>query len=101
MDVRLHRGHRLGLIRRLAAALALLATLATAGTASAGCLGPDQQRAAIAAGRVISLGSALQSVGGGKLISARLCESGGGYVYVLTLLRQDGKVVHVTVNASR
>src|SRR5215469_5893604 len=66
-----------------------------------GCLSKDQERAAIAAGHVISLAAAIGAVHGhsGELISARLCHGAKGLEYVLTLLARDGKVTRATVDA--
>jgi uncharacterized membrane protein YkoI len=66
------------------------------------CLGPEQRRAAIAAHKVVPLSRALRAARGRHtvdVVRARLCEGGGGLVYVLTLLWRDGKVTRVTVDA--
>lgn len=90
-----------------------LAFAAGAGAASAQaelamrCLGPEQRRAAIAAHKAIPLSRALRAARGRRgdrhapeVVGARLCESGPGLVYVLTLLARDGKVTRVTIDAA-
>jgi uncharacterized membrane protein YkoI len=72
------------------------------------CLGPEQRRATIATHRAIPLSRALRAARGRhghgrghgpEVVRARLCESGSGLVYVLTLLAHDGKVTRVTIDA--
>jgi len=67
------------------------------------CLGRSEQRAAIAEGRAIPLAAArrlLRERLAGDMVKARLCESPDGLIYMLTVLSHDGKVRHVTINAT-
>jgi|HubBroStandDraft_6_1064221.scaffolds.fasta_scaffold401147_2 uncharacterized membrane protein YkoI len=67
------------------------------------CLSPDQQRVEIAGGHVVKLEVALRSLKGrrsGDVINARLCRGAKGLVYMLTVLAKDGKVTHVTIDAT-
>jgi uncharacterized membrane protein YkoI len=67
------------------------------------CLTRDQQRAAIAKRRALTLAMVrriLHKRLPGELISARLCqEPGGRLIYLLTVLPRDGKVRRVTIDA--
>jgi uncharacterized membrane protein YkoI len=67
------------------------------------CLARAEQRAAIAEGRAIPLAVAkrmLRQRIAGELLRARLCPGSGRLVYMLTVLTHDGKVRHVTVDAT-
>jgi len=85
-------------------ACALMIALLVAGAARADdtrCLDKEQQRAAIASGKAVSLGVAVKAVKRrGEVVRARLCERGKVLVYMLTVLARDGKVVRVTVDAT-
>lgn len=84
-------------MRVLIAAVVLF--LAAVGPASANCLSQAEARAVVASGQAKPLGS-VAGQAGGEIIKAQLCRQGGGYVYVLSVLK-NGKVTNVTVNASR
>ena len=66
------------------------------------CLTREQQRAAIAEGRAVPLGSALHTVQrrGSEVVKARLCEEPDRLIYMLTVLARDGKVRHAIVDAA-
>jgi uncharacterized membrane protein YkoI len=67
------------------------------------CLSREQQRQAIAAGKAVRLSVAIRNARarlGGEVVRARLCDGERGLVYLLTVLRKDGKVVRATVQAS-
>ena len=67
------------------------------------CLSSDQQRVEIASGHVVKLEVALRSLKGrkrGDVIDVRLCRGEKGLVYMLTVLAKDGKVTHVTIDAT-
>ncbi len=66
-----------------------------------GCLGKEQERAAITSGQAVKLAAAIHAVRGhsGEVIGARLCHGAKGLVYQLTLLARDGKVTRATVDA--
>ena len=67
------------------------------------CLTRAEQRAAIAESRVIPLATAkrmLRQRIAGELLRARLCSGSGRLIYLLTVLTHDGKVRHVTVDAT-
>jgi uncharacterized membrane protein YkoI len=67
------------------------------------CLARAEQRAAIAEGRAIPLAVAkrmLRQRIAGELLRARLCPGSGRLVYMLTVLTHDGKVRHVTLDAT-
>jgi len=55
------------------------------------CLGPSQQRKAVASGAARPFG-AIASKLRGELVNARLCKQGGGLVYVVTVLRGSKRV---------
>ncbi|CTQ60380.1 MAG: hypothetical protein RIE06_27270 [Roseibium album] len=77
----------------------LLVTFAAVLPAEAACLSQAQAREAVASGKAAPLGS-VAGRAGGEIVKAQLCQQGGGYVYVLSVLK-GGKVTNVTVNASR
>jgi ABC-type multidrug transport system permease subunit len=88
---------RIRLVKVFVTALFLL--LAVTGAASANCLSQAEARAVVASGQAQPLG-AVAGQAGGEIIKAQLCRQGGGYVYVLSVLK-NGQVTNVTVNANR
>jgi hypothetical protein len=84
----------------------LLTALLVVGTASASvaadrCLSRAEQRARTAAHAVVPLSRAMYAVRKhGEVIHVRLCERGGHLVYLLTVLKHDGKVAQATVDAA-
>lgn len=77
----------------------LIVLLAAIAPAEAACLSQAQARQVVASGQAAPLG-AVAGQAGGEIVKAQLCQQGGGYVYVLSVLK-GGKVTTVTVNASR
>ncbi|MBN9669690.1 hypothetical protein JF539_05025 [Labrenzia aggregata] len=67
--------------------------------AEAACLSQSQARQVVASGKAVPLG-AVAGRAGGEIVKAKLCKQGGGYVYVLSVLK-GGKVKTVKLNASR
>jgi uncharacterized membrane protein YkoI len=66
------------------------------------CLTKEQRRGVVAGGHVVTLAKAAQAARkgrGGEIIRASLCRRGKGFVYLLTLLPRDGKVIRATVDA--
>jgi uncharacterized membrane protein YkoI len=95
----------MGLARPLV--LALGVALAGSGLALAAdpqeCLSAEQRRAAIAGHKPVPLARVMRAAHarfGGEVIGARLCTSGQGLVYRLTVLARDGKVTRVAVDAA-
>ena len=87
-------------------ALALhLALIAAPGTSHAAvqCLSAKETREAVAQKLVMSPAAALRaaraSTGGGQAVLARLCRREGGFIYQFAILRPDGKVVRLTLDA--
>jgi len=68
------------------------------------CLTKSEQRAAVADRRAISLSRAVDFAHKhgrhGDLLRAKLCRSGEGLAYELTLLARNGKVRPVTIDAT-
>ena len=98
-------GRRITLwIRALVAVSGLFVLYGQAGAAEHPlCLTRAEQRAAIAEGRAIPLAAArrlLREHATGDMVKARLCQSSGGLIYILTVLAHDGKVRRMTVNAT-
>ena len=66
------------------------------------CFNRQEQRMAVNQGLAIRLGIALRSINarnGDELLRAELCRNKTGFVYVLTLLSQNGKVSRAIVDA--
>jgi uncharacterized membrane protein YkoI len=86
-----------------AASVAVLVQTQAPAPERSACLSHAEQRAAIAEGRVIPLAAAkriLRQRMPGELLRARLCSGSGRLIYMLTVLTHDGKVRHVTVDAT-
>jgi uncharacterized membrane protein YkoI len=81
-----------------------LAASGSAGAAAADCLSPNQARAAAQQGQVQPMSSLIGSIraaaGGEILPPAQLCQSGGRYVYVVNVLKPNGQVRRITVDAA-
>jgi hypothetical protein len=65
-----------------------------------GCLSADQAREAAQAGQVMPLSEILGQIQGEILPSPQLCNRGGRYVYVVNVLKPDGEVSRLTVDAA-
>jgi uncharacterized membrane protein YkoI len=66
------------------------------------CLSFKERRAANESGKVIHLAAAIRAAKRrvpGSVVRARLCRGRDGLVYVLTILRRNGKVVRLTIDA--
>lgn len=90
----------MSLTRRLALAAAF-AVLAGPAFAQA-CLTPAERSQAVQAGQAIPLNQAtrqLRPEHRGEVVRARLCRSGGGLVYLLTVLDRHGKVMRLRLDA--
>jgi uncharacterized membrane protein YkoI len=75
---------------------------AAAGAETVHCLDQKERRAETETGRLVRLDAAMRVARGrmpGTVVRARLCRSGDGLVYVLTVLAHDGKVGRLTVDA--
>lgn len=93
--------------RTLAIAAVLIGLSVPVAAAERNCLSRAEQRAAISNGQAVTLASAIRSIRGSErgrtareVVKARLCRESEGLVYVLTVLARDGKVTHMTVDAS-
>ena len=71
------------------------------------CLSKSEQRAAISTGQAVTLAQAIRSARGSvrgngsrEVVNAKLCRKEKGLVYLLTVLSRDGKVTHMTVDAT-
>ena len=72
--------------------------------AGGACLDQKERRAAIETGKVVRLAAAMRAAKSripGTVVRARLCHSGDGLVYVLTILPRNGKVARLTVDAAK
>jgi uncharacterized membrane protein YkoI len=90
--------------KMLLAGLLALATTAPSFGADVGyCLNRVEVRAAVSSGKAVKLTVAVRSAKarlGGEVLRVKLCQGANGLVYLLTVLRRDGKVMHVTVDAA-
>ena len=91
----------------LAAAFAAWTLPAQAADEARGCLSKSEQRAAISTGQAVTLAQAIRSARGSvrghgsrEVVNAKLCREEKGLVYLLTVLARDGKVTHMTVDAT-
>lgn len=94
-------------MRRLLVALACLAPVAAApagATDGPACLSPGDMREVVASNRVVSpvvaLRAARQAWPGSDVMRAQLCLRGADFVYILVVLRRDGRFVEVTVDGA-
>lgn len=66
------------------------------------CLSLREMHDVVAAGRVVApalaVGAARRAVPGGDMLRAGLCRAGEIFIYVISVLRKDGRVVHVVVD---
>ena len=66
------------------------------------CMSARDMRDVVAAGRVVApavaIGAARRAVPGADMLRATLCGEREFYVYVISVLRKDGRVVHVVVD---
>lgn len=66
------------------------------------CLSNAAARDAVRSGSAKSLSQVKSKAtrGGGKIVSAQLCKRGGGFIYVISVLKSNGQVSNVTVSAN-
>jgi uncharacterized membrane protein YkoI len=93
-------------------ALATLAALPLAGGSllapdaamAQGCLSPKEARSAVEKGHAVSLSKMVKRIqkatGGEILPTPELCDNGGRLVYLVKVLRPDGSVETLTVDAA-
>jgi uncharacterized membrane protein YkoI len=66
------------------------------------CMSPREMREVVATRRVVApahaVGMARRAVPGADMLRATLCVDGELYLYVISVLRKDGRVVHVVVD---
>jgi len=66
------------------------------------CLSAREMRDVVAPDRVVkpavAIGAARRAVPGADMLRATLCGEGNIFVYVISVLRKDGRVVHVVVD---
>ena len=88
-----------------AVALALALALAMSGTTGAkaqACMDKQDIQQAVAAGEIMSLDAVLASAGvdaSAEILSVQVCDQGGGLVYVIGVLTQDGQAENLVLNA--
>jgi len=93
-------GDWMSLIRTMVTGTLLLGATATAGAADH-CFSRNEQKAKAAAHAVVPLSRAIRQLKPhGEVIRARLCESDGHLVYLLTVLATDGKVAQASIDAA-
>lgn len=83
--------------------LALAALLATSVgpdvATAASCLSPQQQRDAVRSGAAVKPGVVRRTVPG-ELLNLKLCERGGRLVYLATVMRPNGTIRTMVVDAA-
>lgn len=93
-------------MRSFLVGLALLGLLGTARAegpiVAKPCLSPREMREVVSARRLVApahaVGMARRAVPGADMLRAALCVDGEVYLYVISVLRKDGRVVHVVVD---
>ena len=93
-------------MRWLLVGVALLGFLTTARAAgpivAQPCLSPREMQDSVAANRVVApalaVGAARRAVPGADLLRVTLCRDRDAFIYVISVLRKDGRVVHVVVD---
>jgi uncharacterized membrane protein YkoI len=85
-------------------ALVLIAAVQAAAAAEPRrCLPSDERRAVMRSHKLVPLAKAINRVKAhypGDIVAVRLCEQGKHFVYVLTVLPHNGKVVNASVDAA-
>lgn len=93
-------------MRRLITAILVAASAAIPAPASAqvACLNQGDLREAVSSNRVVApmvaLRAARQAASGSDVTRAQLCRKGDVLVYIMVVLRSDGRFVEVTVDAA-
>ena len=93
-------------MRSLLVGVALLGFLSTARAegpiVAQPCLSAREMQEAAAANRVVTpalaVGAPRRAVPGADMLRATLCRDGEAFVYVISVLRKDGRVVHVVID---
>ena len=100
------------MVRTLAAlavgiALSGLSASSPADADDVACLSRREQKVAIANGKAVTLAAAMRAAhvsargrSAREVVKARLCREPEGLRYLLTVLSRDGKVTHLTVDAT-
>ena len=87
----------------IALALALALALTGAGpTQAQACLDKQQIQEAVASGEIMSLDAVLGGAGvdpSAKILNVDVCDEGGGLVYIIGVLSQDGQAQNLVLNA--
>ena len=84
------------------AALLILLLCVAPPAFAGGCLNDRDARQAVAQGGLIPMRAMIRvaTEAGGELISAKLCEGGGGLVYRVVVLQANGVVTRLVVDAN-
>ena len=93
-------------MRCLLVGVALLGFMTTTRAAGAivaqPCMSSREMQDSVASNRVVApalaVGAARRAVPGADLLRVTLCRDGEAYVYVISVLRKDGRVVHVVID---
>lgn len=94
----------LALVLPVAAALLAGNALVAVPAHAQGCLSAKQTRSAVENGNAVSLSKMVKKIqkatGGEILPTPQLCDNGGRLVYMVKVLRPDGSVETLTVDAA-
>ncbi len=88
---------------KLALPTMLLMLAGQGALAQSACLGNEQIRDAITAGKAVPASVASRAARGavpGDVVRVRLCQEDEALSYLVTLLRPDGRVTHVTIEGT-
>jgi len=91
-----------GMHNRFFATWALAAALVAAAfvmPASAACLSGGQARQAVNSGQALRAG-AIRGIINAEIIGMKLCRAGGRLVYRVTVLKRNGKVGRIVIDAA-
>ena len=83
--------------------LLLMAAVQLAAAEPRRCLSGEERRAVVRSHKLVPLAKAISRVRAhypGDLVAVRLCQEGKHFLYVLTVLPHNGKVVNASVDAA-
>lgn len=87
---------------RIVAAGLMLAFAGVGQAQAQACLNKQEIQEAVASGEILSLDAVLASAGvdgSAEILNVQVCDEGGGLVYVIGVLSQDGQAENLVLSA--